>query len=60
MREYVRSPANPYVTPSPRSAGRGHGRGHDAFRATDIQPALPPAPSGLAPVAHHSSGFALC
>ena len=47
-REYARSPANPYVT---RSASRGRGCGCDAFHATDIPPALPPAPSGLAPVA---------
>ena len=51
MCEYVRSPANPYVTPSPCSAGCGCGHGHDAFHATNIQPALPLAPSGLAPVA---------
>ena len=50
-REYARSPANPYVTPSPRLTGRGCGRGRDAFHATDIPPALPPAPSGPAPVA---------
>ena len=51
MREYARSPANPYITPSPHSASRGCSRGHDAFHATDIPPALPPAPSGSAPVA---------
>ena len=50
-RGYARSPANPYVTPSPRSACRGRGCGRDAFHDTDIPPALPPAPSGPAPVA---------
>ena len=51
MREYVRSPANPYVTPSPCSTGHGRGCGCDAFHATDVLPDLPLAPSGPAPVA---------
>ena len=51
MREYVRSPANPYVTPSPCSTGHGRGCGCDAFHATDVPPDLSLAPSGPAPVA---------
>ena len=42
MREYARSPANPYVTPSPHSASRGRGHGHDACVTCDSNSEEPP------------------
>ena len=52
MREYARSPANPYVTPSPRLASRGRSRGRDAFHGSFWA-----SPGGAF---HRSSRHALC